>query len=161
VARRDLRKAELARERGHALLMRRISISMHEHDRDRLDAVGQRVLQLRPHRSEVGLPLHGAVGAHALGDLDHAFVQHRRLDDVAGEDLRPRLVADAQRVAKSLGDEEEGAFALAFEQRIGGDGGAHLHRADQPGRDRYAATQPEQVPDALHGGVGIGLRIFR
>ncbi len=48
VAGRDLRKAELARERGHALLVRRIPIGMHEHDRDRLDPLGQRLLQLRP-----------------------------------------------------------------------------------------------------------------
>ena len=43
---------------------------------------------------EIGLPLDRAVGAHALVDLDRALVQHLRLDDVAGEDLRPRLVAD-------------------------------------------------------------------
>ena len=83
-----------------------------------------------PHRGEVGLLLHRAVGAHALVHLDDALVEHLRLDDVAGEDLRPRLVADLERVAETLGDEEERALALALEQRIGGDGGAHLDRAD-------------------------------
>ncbi len=84
----------------------------------------------RAHGGEIRLLLDRAVGAHALVDLDDALVEHVGLDDMAGEDLRPRLVADAQRVAEALGDDEERALALALEQRIGGDRGAHLHRAD-------------------------------
>ena len=51
---------------------------------------------------EIGRGLDRAVGAHALVDLDHPLEQHLRLDDVAGEDFRPRLVADPQRVAEAL-----------------------------------------------------------
>ena len=57
-------------------------------------------------------------------------------------------------------DQQEGALALALEQRIGRNGRAHLHGADAAGRDRFAGLQPEQIADALHGGVGIGLGIF-
>ena len=39
-------------------------------------------------------PLHRAVGAHALVRPRRRAVQHLRLDDVLGENLRPRLVAD-------------------------------------------------------------------
>ena len=38
-----------------------------------------------------------AVGSDPFVDLDDALVEHRRQDDVAGEDLRPRLVTDARR----------------------------------------------------------------
>ena len=61
-------------------------------------------LELGAHSREIGLALHRAVGAHALVDLDDTLVEHLRLDDVAGEDLRPRLVADLQRVAEASGD---------------------------------------------------------
>ena len=117
--------------------------------------------EIGAHRVEIGRALDRAVGAHALVDLGDALVEHVRLDDVAGEDLRPRLVADLERVAETLGDQQQRAVALALEQRVGGDRRAHLHRADAAGRDRLAGLQAEQVADALHGGVGIGLRIFR
>ena len=53
------------------------------------------------------------------------------------------------------------ALALALEQRVGRDRGAHLHRADQAGGNRLAGGQAEEIADALHGGVAIGLRILR
>ena len=102
VADRNLRKAHLARERGDALLMRGIAIGVHEHDRDGRDAVAPARLERGAHAGEIGRALHGAVGAHALVDLDHALVQHLRLDDVPGEDLRPRLVADPSASRKPL-----------------------------------------------------------
>ena len=92
----------------------------------------------RAHRGEIGLLLDRAVGAHALVDLDHALEQHFGLDDLLGEDLRPRLVADAQRVAETFRGHQQRALALALEQRVGGDRGAHLHGADAAGRDRLA-----------------------
>ena len=42
-----------------------------------------------------------AVRADALVDLDHALVQQGRQLDAAHEELRPVLVADAQRIARS------------------------------------------------------------
>ena len=92
-----------------------------------------RALELGAHRRKIERALDRAVGAHALVDLDHLLEQHLRLDDVLGENLRPRLVADAQRVAETLGGEQQRAVALALQQRIGGDRGAHLHRADPAG----------------------------
>ena len=40
------------------------------------------------------------------------------------------------------------ALALALEQRVGGDGGAHLHRLDPLDRDGRAVRDAEQLPDA-------------
>ena len=53
----------------------------------------------------------------------------------------PRLVADAQRVGEAAVDHQQRALALALQQRVGGDRGAHLHRLDQPGRDRRVRAQ--------------------
>ena len=161
VADRDLGEAHLARERGDLLLVIRIAIGVHEHDRDRLDAVGERRIEFAAHRTEVRLQLDRAVGAHALVHLDDALEQHLGLDDVLGENLRAVLVADAQRVAETFRRHQQRAVALALEQRIGGDRGAHLHGADAALRDRLALLQAEQVADALHGGVLVGFRIFR
>ena len=120
-----------------------------------------RAKKFRLHRIKVQRTLDGAVGANALVDLDNALVEHVRLDDVARENLRPRLIADAQRVAKTLGDEKERAVTLAFKERIGGDRGPHLHGANVRGRDRLAGLKPEQVANTRHRRVGIGFGIFR
>ena len=157
----DLLEAELARQRRDLLFVVAVAVGVHQHDGDGVDAVKLGALKLGAHRVEIERALHGAVGAHPLVDLDDALVQHVGLDDVLGEDLRPRLVADAQRVAKAFGDEQQGAVALALEQRIGGDRGAHLDRGDALARDRLAGFKPEQVADAVHRGVPIGFGIFR
>jgi hypothetical protein len=160
VARGDLPKAKLTRERGDAALVLGIAVGVHEHDRGGVEAIGARALEIAAHGGEVGLGFHGAVGAHALVDFERALVEHLGLDDVAGEDLRPSLVADAQRVAEAFRDDEERALALALEERIGGNRCAHLHGADRARRDRLAALEAEQVADARHGGVAIGFRVL-
>lgn len=90
---------------------------------------------------------HPAFGVQALVDLDHAVIERRRAGEVEGEDVRPGLVADHQQVCEAAGDHEEGARALAFEQCVGGDGRAHLDRAD-----RGSGRQP---PHAFARRVGI------
>ena len=157
----DLRKAELARQRHHALLMIAVAIGMHQHDGDSADAVGARALQFDAHGVEIDLALYGAVGAHPLVDLDDALVEHVRLDDVLGEDFRPRLVADAQRVAEALGDQKQRPLALALQERIGGDRRAHFDGGDLLARDRRAGLEPQQMADAMHRRVPIGFGIFR
>jgi hypothetical protein len=62
---------------------------------DGIDAVGLGAFELAAHAVEIDVALHRAVGAHALVDFDDALVQHVRLDDLLGENFRPRLVADA------------------------------------------------------------------
>ena len=161
VADRYLRKTHLARQRRHLSFVIGMAVGVHENDRDRLDSVGLDGVQLPTHSREIGFTLHRAVGTDALVDFNNTLVEHVRLDDVAGKDFRPRLVADLQCVAEAFGDEQRGALALALEQRIGGDRRAHFHRADVPGRDCFSRLQAKQVADALHSGVGIGFGIFR
>jgi hypothetical protein len=160
VADRHLREVHVARELGDAPLMLRIAVSVHEYDRHRLNAVGHGALELGAHRGKVQLALDRAVGADTLVDLEHLLEQHFRLDDVLGENLRPRLVADAQRVAETLGGEKKRAVALALQQRIGRDRGAHLHRADPASGDWLASCKAEEIADALDGGVAVGLGVL-
>jgi hypothetical protein len=161
VAHRHLRKTHVAREGGDLLLVLGIAIGVHQHDRDRIDAVALRRLELAAHRVEIERALDRAVGAHALVDFGDALVEHVGFDDVPRKNFRPRLIADLQRVAEAARDQEQHAIALALQQRIGRDGRAHLHRADLAGRDRLAALQVQQIADPLHGGVSVGFRILR
>ncbi len=160
MADRHLREAHLARQRRDLFLVLRKSVGVHEHDRDRYDAVGLGRFEIAAHGGEIGHALDRAVGAHAFVHLGHALVQHVGLDNVAGEDPRPRLVADLERIAKTLGDQEQRAVALALEQRIRSHSRAHLDRADTARRDRFARLQSQQIADALHRGVGIGFRVL-
>src|SRR5690606_11886548 len=56
--------------------------------------------------------------------------------------------------------QQENAVALALQKRVGGDGRSHLDLADRAGRNAVAGLQPEQVADALYGGVAIGFGVF-
>ena len=60
-----------------------------------VSSVLARADELRAEGLELGHLLNGAIGAHALVDLDHAFEQDLWLDDVAREDFRPGLISDA------------------------------------------------------------------
>ncbi len=154
-------ETKLAREFGDALLVVAVAVGVHQHDCDGDDAVFFGADQFGAHRLEIERTFDSAIGTHAFIDLDHALVQHVRLDDMLGKDLRPRLVADAQRVAKALGDEKQRPVALAFKERIGRNRGAHFDRGDASTRYRIPRREPKKVPDAVHRRVPIGFRILR
>jgi hypothetical protein len=65
------------------------------------------------------------------------------------------------RSPKPFGDQQQRSVALALQQRVGGDGRAHLHCLDGARRDRCATLQAQQIADALHGRVAILLRVLR
>ena len=82
-------------------------------------------------------------------------------DDLAGENLRPVLVGDPERVAKAPGDEQHGALARAFQQRIGGHGRAHMHRGNVFGRDRRVGRDAKHMANAGERGVAVVVRVVR
>ncbi len=90
------------------------------------------------HHVWVGRGLDRSVGEHAFVDLDDRGIELLRLPDVAGEDLRPRLVADLERVAEAARGHEQRALAAPLEQRVGRHRGAHLDDPDRAGRNRVA-----------------------
>ncbi len=134
---------------------------MHEDDGDRLDAVRAGAFEVAAYRCQIGRRPHGAIGAHAFGDLDDTLEQHVGFDDVAGKDFWPCLVADLEGITESFGGDQHCAGALALKQRIGGDRGAHLDGADESRRYGLPGLEADEVADALNGGVAIGLGIFR
>ena len=154
-------EADRAGELGDEPLVRRIAIAVHEDDSDRRAAARLDALELGAHARRIGRTLDLAAGQHALVDLDDLGIELLGLDDCLGEDVRPRLVADPQRIAETLRRDEERRLALALEQRVGGDRRAHADLADGAGRHGIARSQAEQVADALHGRVAIGFRILR
>jgi hypothetical protein len=157
----DLLEARLARERRHALLVRRKAVTVHEHDGDRAIALLARGREVGPRLRLVERAHDFAVRAHALVDLVHLAIEHLRQLDVPVEDARPVLVGDAQLVAEALRDEEHGGLALALEERVGGDRRAHLHGIDLLDGDRSARRHAEQMANAGHGGIAILFRILR
>ena len=161
VRHRDLREADAARELGQRGLVLREAVAVHQHDRDGTDAGVERRLQVALGGGGVERTVHLAARADALVHLDHALVEEARQLDVAHEELRPVLVADAQRIAEAAGDRERRALALALEERVGGDGRAHLHGLDRVGGNGRAGRETEELADALHRGVPVTLRVLR
>ncbi len=101
-----------------------------------------------------------AIDADTAGDFHHLFIQHRRQGDGEIEQPRPRLVADPQRIGKAAVHHQQRAFALALQQRVGGDGGAHLHRLHHAGWDRCIERNAEYGLDAGDGGVAVATGVL-
>lgn len=72
------------------------------------------------------------------------------------EDIGPRLVADPQRVAESPRNRQSQPFAFAFEQRIGGHGGA-----DAQLRHRTRTVLRHQAPHRFAGGIVVMAGVLR
>ena len=157
---RDLREADRARQRGERLLVRRETIAVHQHDRDRADSRLVRVAQRGLRRRDIERPHHLPARTDALVDLDHALVEKRRQIDPAHEQFRAILIADPQRIRKAARDDERGPLAFTLQQCVGGDCRAHFHGTDRAGRDRRARREPEQLANAVDGSVAIAFRVL-
>ena len=161
VADGDLRKANVPRDFRHELFMRGMTVGVHEDNGGRVEAGGPRRFELRADSRGIRRALDKSIGVDAFVDFDDAGIKLFRLDDLLGEDFRARLIADFKRVAEAARRDQRGFLALAFEQRVGGDGRSHLHRGDRARRNGFARREAEQVADALHRGVAIGGGVFR
>ena len=138
-----------------------VTVSVHEHDRDRAVPARVRFAQVTRRLILVEELQHVALRGYAFSDLVHRAVQQLGQHDVAIEEARAVLIRDAQRIAEAARDEERRRFTFAFEQRIGGDGGAHFHRADRVGGNGLIGGKSQQVPDACEGGIVIVRRVIR
>ena len=159
VADRDLRE-HLAGDPGRPLFVGRMVPAVHEDDRDGAVTVAAKRLEKRPHRVFIERALDRSVGQHAFVDLLDPRIEQLGQHDPLGEDVGPGLVADAQRITKPACDEERRAFALALQQRVGGDRRSHLDRAHEAGRQGGAGRHVEAAADRFHRGVAIRSRVF-
>ncbi len=147
----DLRKTDRACDLRDALLVRRITIRMHQHDRKRAVALGEGRFQLRARFHLVECSYDLALGGDAFADLDDAAVQQLRR-----EQFGPVLGADAKRVLVPRRNREHGRLACAFEQRIGRNRRPHL----DGGNGRRAMPRHQRF-DPCRRRVAIMFRIFR
>ena len=161
VRHRDLAVADGARHRRHLLLMRRVAVAVHEYDSERAVALIVGGFEITAGALDVERREHLAVRTDALLHFHHLAVEQFGQDDLTRENLRPVLVGDPERVAKAPGDEQHGALARAFQQRIGGHGRAHMHRGNGFGRDRRPVRDTEHMPNAGERGVAVVVRIVR
>jgi hypothetical protein len=156
----DLREPRVGGERRGAGLVLGPPPAVHEDDGDAREAARAGRGELPGERWLVEGPDDVAQRADPLVGLDDSAVEQFRQDDPPVEEARPVLVGDAERVAEALGDDQQRRLALALEQRVGGDGGAHLHRLDAVGRHRFVAAQPEEPADAGDRGVAVLLGVL-
>jgi hypothetical protein len=89
-----------------------------------------------------------ARGIEATGDFGDLVIEQFRQLDFQVEQPGPRLCADPQQIAETLGDQQKDPGALSLQQRVGRDGGAHLDAFDR------GVAAGLQAPDPLDGGVG-------
>lgn len=115
--------------------------AMHEQDCDSSIPVGKGGIEVRPRGGFVEYRLERAVGPYALVDLDHVLVQLVRQLDMPRENLGPGLIADPERIAEPARHRQRHPFALAFEQCIRRDGGAHFHAGDTV----FAIARPQPL----------------
>ena len=160
MAGRDLDEPRSSGQGREAALVLRIFPRVHQHDGASTDA----------HRTRLGKGLTGAgfiepldlaaINADAAANLDHTLVEHARKSDLEVEQARPRLVADPKRIGKAAIDHKEGALTLQFEERIGGDGSAHLDGVDRAGRDARVERQAKHGLDAGDRGIAIAVGVL-
>ncbi len=156
VAGRNLRKADLARDRGEALFVRGVAIAMHQYDRDTGDAAIARRLKRCVRGTFVERPQDVAVGADALGDFGNLGVRRRDAVEPPREQVGAVLITDGERIAEPPRDREQGRRALAFEQCVGRDGRTHADR--EPGK--RACARAGEVADRIHRRIARTCGIF-
>jgi hypothetical protein len=132
MADRNLREAEVASDPGEALLMLGVTPAVYQDDCQRVETFGPQGGDSAGRSRFVQRSNHRAVCPDPLVDFDNGLVQHRRQYDVPRKNLRPGLVADAQRIPKATRDRQRQPFALALEQCIGRNGRAHSNGAKHP-----------------------------
>ena len=98
--------------------------------------------------------------AQTLVRLHDIAIEDFRQPDMQVEKARAVLVADPELVGEAPCHHQQGALALALQQRVGRNRGAHPHRLDVLGRDRRIAFRAQYVANALERGVVIVLRCF-
>ena len=157
VASADLGKADIGGDLRQSLFMRRVAIAMHQQDGDGAQSLVIGRLQRGARGRFVQRHAHLAVGTHSFVDFDDIVMQGIGQADMAREQVRAFLRADADGVAKAARDGKQDRFALALQQGIGRDGRANPQRT---GRNR-AVARARQPADRFDGGIGIAFGIAR
>ena len=147
-----------AQEIADAPLVDRVQVGVEQADRDRDD------LLLRQGPGDLvdsglveGRQL-AAARVQPLPDLEAQVARHQgpRLLEMDVVERRPDLAADLQHVAEALRGDERGARGLAFDQGVGGDGGAVHEVGDGVRRDAGVGQDAFDRVEEASGGIGGG-----
>ena len=159
----NLGKADLSRQLTGETLVTGMAVAVQKHDGDGADPGIEGLLQPFAQGFPVQRTYHLAPGIHTLARFQHPAVEHVGQMDAQGEQLGAVLIADAQGVGEALGDHQQGRIALAFEQGIGGHGGAHLDHKGLAGVHRSAggSLTLEYAADAFDRRILVLRRVFR
>ena len=133
---------------------------MEQHDRAASQPGVKGLLQIERSPFGVERPHAGAIGGSALCDFDDPLVEHLGQYDVAFEQTRPGLRADAQRIPETLRDQQYRGLTLALQKRIRCHGRPHLHALDAVGADQIVGLQAKHTTDALDRSVFVLLRVL-
>ena len=157
---RNLGEARFGRERRDAPLVLREGPGVHQRDCNGIEAPCPRICQCGANGRLVERRHLAAIGADPARDLQHIAVEHGRKTNIEVEQPRTRLVADAQKVAEALVDDEQNGRAPPFQQRVGGDGRAHANLGNRMLGYRCLGRECENVANAGDGGIVILARIL-
>ena len=149
----DFRKAQLARDAAHKLLVLRMAVGVQQAHGQRLDRPAPQRGQLGTDRRRVGRFQHRAVGRDPLVDFHHRCEQRFRLADRQVEQPRPILIADLEDVAEAARGDQCRRRAAAGEQSVRATGGP---QADGDRWNRGRPAQAEQIADSLDRRFFVG-----
>lgn len=149
----DLGEARVARDLGDPGLVGRVAVAVQEDDGGGAEPLAVGGGERLADGGFVQGPDDVAVGVDPFGNLDHARVHRFGEHDVTVEEPGPVLVGDAEGVAEALGDEQDGRFAAALQEGVGGHGGAHPDDGDPVGGDGFVGPEAQEETDSGDGGV--------
>ncbi len=138
-----------------------VAVAVQQDDGDRVKAVAAQTSERGSGGFFVERSQYLSIGADPLIDLDDLVVEHVGQHDVEREQVRARLVTDAQCIAEPGRCDERSASALALKQRVGRHGRAHADRIDLTRGQRIVRTQAQQCSDPSDGRVVVVARVLR
>ena len=160
MAGRDLGEPGRPRQLRQALLHGRVAPGVDQRDGAGADAVRMGRLERRGGCGLIQRLDLAAVHADAAGHLGDALVQQRRQLHVQVEQAGTGLVADPQQVAEAPVHHQQRALALALQQGIGGDGGAHADLAHQARGHWLVRRDAQHRLDPGDGGVLVAAGVL-
>ena len=162
VRHRHLRETDLAGNARRRHLVMDVAIAVQEDDGAGAEPVRESAPQLRPRAPP--RPSSCIVSPWAP---TRSAASMTRSYNISGSTMcrsnkRGRAcVAILQRITKAAGDYQHGPLTLAFQQRVGGDGGAHFHAGHLLRRDLNAGPELQQPANALDRGILVVGGILR
>jgi hypothetical protein len=146
VRERDLADSRRARQFAHLAFQRARAVIAEHHHGHAVDSARAECAQFSEQLGVIGALEWDARAVGARVQLQDLVVQHARFLDRERKQLWAGLRPDLEQIGEAARDQEREALALALQERVRRQRGAH---ADAAGWDRSIRAQPEQLAHAL------------